>query len=84
MKNLRDEFDPLHGRRKGWHQRPIRSNRQRVLSEFCEVRDDALLEIVAPLLAGDHHAVSEVVRPLAMAKARIEDVAERLRTGRLA
>jgi len=84
MKNLRDEFDPLHGFRKGWHQRPLRPNRQRVLSEFCEVSDDALLEVVGRLLVRDQEAAAEIVRPLAFAKERVENVAERLRTGRLA
>jgi hypothetical protein len=84
MKNLRDEFDPLHGLRKGWHQRPIRPNRQRVLSEFCEVSDDALLEVADRLLARDQQAAVEIAGPLAFSKERVENVAERLRTGRLA
>ncbi|HLO40677.1 MAG TPA: DUF3883 domain-containing protein [Phycisphaerales bacterium] len=84
MKNLRDEFDPLHGFRKGWHQRPIRPNRQRVLSEFSEVSDDALLEVVDRLLARDQDATAEIVNPIAFSKDRVENVAERLRTGRLA
>lgn len=84
MKNLRDEFDPLHGFRKGWHQRPMRPNRQRVLSEFSEVSDDALLEVVDRLLARDQDAAAEIVNPIAFSKDRVENVAERLRTGRLA
>ncbi len=84
MKNLRDEFDPLHGFRKGWHQRPMRPNRQRVLSEFSEVSDDALLEVVDRLLARDQDAAAEIVNPIAFSKVRVENVAERLRTGRLA
>src|SRR5690242_20035220 len=45
IKNLRDEFDPLHGnRRKGWRGRAMRPNRQRVADEFAEVSDDALIE----------------------------------------
>lgn len=84
MKNLRDEFDPLHGIRKGWHQRPLRPNRQRVLSEFCEVSDDAILEVVGRLLDRDLEATAEIVQPLAFAKDRVENVAERIRTGRLA
>src|SRR5712691_3630722 len=48
LKNLRDEFDPIHGNpRKGWHKRMLRSNRQRVLDELREVSNDALLELVA-------------------------------------
>lgn len=84
MKNLRDEFDPVHGLRKGWHKRPLRPNRQRVLSEFCEVSDEALFEIVKRLLHGDRDTSDEIVRPIAFARERIENVAERLRTGRIA
>jgi hypothetical protein len=84
MKNLRDEFDPLHGYRKGWHQRPLRPNRQRVLSQFCEVSDDALLEVVDGLLRRDADTRAEVAAPLAFATTRIANVAQRLRTGRLA
>lgn len=82
MKNLRDEFDPLHEFRKGWHKRPLRPNRQRVLGEFSEVSDDALLEIVASLLRNDTDTSTAVAAPLAFSTTRIEDVAQRLRTGR--
>jgi len=84
MKNLRDEFDPVHGYRKGWHQRPLRPNRQRVLTEFCDVSDEALQEVVESLLRHDRNAIEQVVGPLAFAKERVENVAERLRTGRMA
>lgn len=84
MKNLRDEFDPLHGFRKGWHKRPLRPNRQRVLAEFCDVSDDALLEIADRLIHRDLEVIQEIAAPLAFAAQRIENVAERLRTGRRA
>lgn len=84
MKNLRDEFDVVHPHRKGWRNRPMLESRQRVLGEFYEASDDALLEIAARLLAGDSDATDEIVRPLATTKQRVENVAERLRTGRLA
>lgn len=84
MKHLRDEFDPIHGHRKGWHKRPLRSNRQRVLGQFIDIGDDALLEIVSGLLRGDSETSSEVAAPLAYSARRVENVAQRLRTGRLA
>ena len=38
FKNLRDEFDPLHGNRRiGWRSRGMRPNRQRVAHEFTDV-----------------------------------------------
>ena len=52
FKNLRDEFDPWHPNgRLGWHKRPLRANRERVLMELREVSEDALLEMADPILA---------------------------------
>ena len=84
MKNLRDEFDPLHGFRKGWHQRPLRPNRQRVLLEFCDVSDEALLEVVRALLKRDDETRMQIASPIITTKVRVENVAERLKTGRIA
>jgi hypothetical protein len=85
MKNLRDEFDPIHpNSRMGWHKRPLRPNRQRVLGEFCEASDEAVSELVSRLLRGDKEVEDLVSRPIAASRARVENVAERLRTGRLA
>ncbi len=85
IKNLRDEFDPVHGNaRRGWKDRPMRSNRQRVMGELCEVSDAALLEMIDRILAHDPEAMKEVVAPLCKPADRIHNVAERLRTGRLA
>jgi hypothetical protein len=85
MKNLRDEFDPIHpNARRGWHKRPLRLNRQRVLGEFCDTSDEAVLEIVSRLLAGDKEVEDQVTKPMAVARDPVQNVAERLRTGRLA
>lgn len=85
FKNLRDEFDPFHGNdRRGWHQRPLRSNRQRVLADLCEVSDDALLELVASILRGEAEEIAEAIDALATSPRIVHNVAERLLTGRLA
>ena len=85
IKNLRDEFDPIHGNsRRGWVDRPMRPNRQRVMGELCDVSDSALLEMIGRILARDPEAVQEVVTPLSKPAERMYNVAERLRTGRLA
>src|SRR5437762_2352406 len=85
LKNLRDEFDPVHGNaRRGWKDRPMRPNRQRVMGELCEVSDAALLEMIDAILRHDADAVQDVVAPLSKPIQRIHNVAERLRTGRLA
>lgn len=85
IKNLRDEFDPVHGNaRRGWVDRPMRPNRQRVMGELCDVSDSALLELIDRILARDSDAIQEVVSPLSKPAKRMYNVAERLRTGRLA
>jgi hypothetical protein len=85
MKNLRDEFDPIHpNARRGWQKRPLRTNRQRVLGEFCDASDEAVFEIVARLLAGDKEVEVQVTKPMAVARDPVQNVAERLRTGRIA
>jgi hypothetical protein len=85
MKNLRDEFDPIHpNSRKGWHKRPLRANRQRVLGEFCDASDEAVMEVASRLLAGDKEVQELVTKPIATARGSFENVAERLRTGRMA
>lgn len=85
IKNLRDEFDPVHGNaRKGWKDRPMRPNRQRVMGQLCDVSDAALLEMIRRIFANDPEAVEHVVAPLSKPIERVHNVAERLRTGRLA
>lgn len=85
MKNLRDEFDPFHDNpRKGWHKRPLRPNRQRVLGEFCDASDDAIAEVVIRVLKADKEVQELITKPIANSQARVKNVAERLRTGRLA
>lgn len=85
LKNLRDEFDPVHGNaRKGWQDRPMRLNRQRIMGQLCEVSDAALLDLVNGILTHHPETVQEVVEPLSNPADRFHNVAERLRTGRLA
>jgi hypothetical protein len=85
FKNLRDEFDPFHDNpRRGWHQRPLRSNRQRILDELHGVGDDALMELVGRILGKDEEAVLEAVDALSVVTRVPGNVAERLLTGRRA
>lgn len=85
LKNLRDEFDPVHGNaRRGWKGRPMRPNRQRVMGELCDLSDAPLVDMIERILLHDPDAVQEVVAPLSQAGGRVYNVAERLRTGRLA
>lgn len=85
IKNLRDEFDPLHAnQRRGWHRRPLRKSRQRVLAELCEVSDIALIELVVRIFQHDRSVLAEAVLPLAQPRRIISNIAERLLTGRRA
>lgn len=85
FKNLRDEFDPLHPNpRKGWHKRPLRQNRRRVLDELHEVSNDALMELVTRILNREDHLTMEAVDSLAVSTRVAHNVAERLLTGRKA
>src|SRR5687767_11998874 len=81
FKNLRDEFDPLIGNaRAGWHRRPPRRDRLRVLDEMADVSDDALVELSLRILAGDDNSISEVLTVLELPSQTVSNVAERLRT----
>lgn len=85
FKHLRDEFDPIHGNtRRGWHQRPLRPSRQRVLADLCGTSDLALMELAAGILRRDVEGVQEAVDAIMSAPRIAQQVAERLRTGRLA
>ncbi len=85
FKNLRDEFDPIHhNMRRGWHQRELRPNRQRILDELKDVSDDALLELVARILRREDSATVEAIDSLAVTNRVAYNVPERLLTGRRA
>lgn len=85
MKNLRDEFDPFHDNpRQGWHARAMYPSRQRVMGQLCDVSDAALIGMVDRILANDPDALADLVEPLSKPDERMHNVAERLRTGRLA
>ena len=85
LKNLRDEFDPFYAnKRAGWHQRPLRPNRLRVLTELQEVSEPALIALVERILARDQDAIVEAVDSLVAPPRLVWNVAERLLTGRRA
>lgn len=87
LKNLRDEFDPVHSNpRQGWHRNTdrLRPSRQRVLDELEVLSDDALLELVSRILSQDEEAVAPAIDSLAVTTHVAHNVAERLLTGRRA
>ncbi|MDQ3248759.1 MAG: DUF3883 domain-containing protein, partial [Chloroflexota bacterium] len=85
FKNLRDEFDPVHpNSRRGWHQRPLRLDRQKVLEELKEVSNEALLELIDRILRREDEVTAEAIESLAAVNRVAHNVAERLLTGRRA
>jgi hypothetical protein len=85
IQNLRDEFDPFHSNnRRGWHQRPIKPTRQRVLEDLKDLSDDALMALVDRIIQRDEEATAEAVDSLAAVPRTAQNVAERLLTGRRA
>lgn len=85
FKPLRDEFDPVHPNpRQGWHNRPLRPSRERVIDELCDVSDEALMEMVSRILQRDEEAVAEAIDALAVVTRVPANVAERLLTGKRA
>ena len=85
VKQLRDEFDPLHANsRKGRHQRPLRQSRERVFNELHDVSDAALMELVSRIMRKEDAEVMEAIDSLAVVTHVAHNVAERLLTGRLA
>lgn len=85
LKNLRDEFDPIHSnRRAGWHAREMRPNRRRVLEELSAASDEALAALVDRILARDSSTTDVALDSLAPSNRIAQGVAERLLTGRRA
>ena len=85
LKNLRDEFDPFHGNaRYGWHKRPLRPSRQRIMGELCDLSDEALIELVSRILCRDEESAAPAIDALVQPVKVVHNVAERLLTGRRA
>jgi hypothetical protein len=52
VKNMRDQFDPLHGFRAGWHQEPLSPSRARVAMALQDLDEPQIREIVIEILSG--------------------------------
>jgi hypothetical protein len=69
IKNVRDEFDPLHDNpRAGWHQRPPRPSRAKVVQAFQHMSEEELRDVVDEILNNPDFRrsedVSAVVEPI--------------------
>lgn len=66
VKNWRDEFDPLHGHRSGWHQRSMSPSRVRIVRALEELKEEEIRGLVADILNGsikqDTNNLEELLR----------------------
>lgn len=93
VKNMRDEFDPLHDNpRKGWHQRELWPSRQKVVEMFGEMEESELYGIVFGILQDaalrEDDDVQDIIRLVVESDRKPSresaSPAARMRTGRLA
>lgn len=73
VKNMRDEFDPLHDNpRAGWYQRPLRPSRAKVVESFQDLSEEALRDVVLEILTNPQFAssddFSDVISPISKRK----------------
>ncbi len=52
VKNWRDEFDPLHGHRAGWHKRAMAPSRIIVADELKKHQEQYIRSLVIDILSG--------------------------------
>lgn len=52
IKNWRYEFDPLHGHRVGWYQRPMNRSRIAVVQALQHLNETEIREVVTDILSG--------------------------------
>ena len=55
VKNMRDEFDPLHeNKRAGWYQRNLRPSRQKIVEQYQHLEEEELRDLVLEILENKH------------------------------
>ena len=69
VKNMRDEFDPLHeNKRAGWYQRELRPSRQKIVELYQHLEEEELRDLVLEILenknALDSNTSSELIEVL--------------------
>ena len=70
VKNMRDEFDPLHdNQRVGWYQRPLHPSRAKVVEAFQDLSEEELRDVVLEILTNPEFVTSDdfedVIEPIA-------------------
>ena len=93
VKNMRDEFDPLHDNpRKGWHNRDLRPSRQKIVELFGEMDEKALYDVVRGILNDPSFREGDDVRDIVREAIETDkkpvresvSPASRIKTGRMA
>lgn len=64
VRNWRDEFDPIHGYRAGWYQRPMSPSRVRVVRALEGLKEEEIRSIVADILSGSINKETENLKEL--------------------
>ena len=60
IKNWRDEFDPFHGHRAGWHQRQPRKTISNIISQFEQLEEFDIRQIVVEIINGNKIDLPEI------------------------
>lgn len=60
IKNWRDEFDPFHGHRAGWHQREARKTISNIISQFELLEEYDIRQIVEEIINGNRIDLPEI------------------------
>jgi hypothetical protein len=64
VKNMRDQFDPLHGFRVGWYQEPLSPSRARVVQALENLEESEIRGIVKDILSGKINEEPEQISQL--------------------
>lgn len=64
VRNWRDEFDPIHGHRAGWYQRPMSPSRVRVVNALGDMEEEEIRSLVVDILNGRIKEDSENIQEL--------------------
>lgn len=60
IKNWRDEFDPFHGHRAGWHQRQPRKTISNIISQFEQLEEYDIRQVVEEIIIGNKIELPEI------------------------
>ncbi|NAS31040.1 DUF3883 domain-containing protein [Flavobacteriaceae bacterium R38] len=62
IKNMRDEFDPIHGFRVGWHQRPMSPSRLHIVNALEKLNEFDIRGIINDILTGSRNNLEKLLK----------------------